>query len=133
MSVGATVDALRELSGGILSGDATLNGALAKIGGVDPDDTWDRLSGEVNHCGNIHDVCEGLARGWHVHVPLIVLARHESLDAFSVAVLVYGSASDPSIFGSSGGALVTYEASNGHGPLLSHVDLLVPGEAVCTC
>ena len=49
-----------------------------------------------------------------------------SFNAFSVGVLIFGDASAPSVFGARGGAIVTYEASNSKGPLLSHVDALVP-------
>lgn len=123
LTAGGTVKALREL-GGVLSGDSILPEALAKINCTDPDDAWDTLSGAADHCGRIHDVCERLARGWNVHVPLLVLARHESLDEFTVAVLFFGDLNAPSVFGVRGGALVTYEASNGRAPLLSHVDVL---------
>ena len=58
-------------------------------------------------------------------MPVLILARHETLDAFSIAVTVYGDEGAPSLFGPHGGALVTYEASNGGVPLLSHVDMLV--------
>ena len=126
LATGEIVNALSKLCGGALLGDSVLTEALTKIRGVDRDETWDKLSGETNHCGKTYDVCESLARGWNVHVPVLVLARHESLDAFSIAVVIYGDSNAPSIFGPRGGALVTYEASNGQGPLLSHVDVLVP-------
>ena len=63
-------------------------------------------------------------------MPVLILARHETLDAFSIAVIVYGDEDAPSIFGPHGGALVTYQASNDSGPLLSHVDMLVSSAQV---
>jgi len=116
---------LRTLQAGALSADRILPEAIARIEGADRDASWDQISGERTHCGNIHDACEALAAGWGVHVPVLVLARHETLDAFSIAVIVYGDEGAPSIFGPHGGALVTYQASNDSGPLLSHVDMLV--------
>ena len=125
LTSGAVLDVLRTLQAEALSADKILLEAIARIEGADRDASWDQISGERTHCGNIHDACEALAAGWGVHVPVLVLARHETLDAFSIAVIVYGDEGAPSIFGPHGGALVTYEASNDSGPLLSHVDMLV--------
>lgn len=125
LTSGAVLDVLRTLQAEALSADKILLEAIARIEGADRDASWDQISGERIHCGNIHDACEALAAGWGVHVPVLVLARHETLDAFSIAVIVYGDEGAPSIFGPHGGALVTYEASNDSGPLLSHVDMLV--------
>ena len=125
LTSGAVLDVLRMLQAGVLSADRILPETIAKIEGVDRNASWDQISGERTHCGNIHDACEALAAGWGVHVPVLILARHETLDAFSIAVIVYGDEGAPSIFGSHGGALVTYEALNGSVPLLSHVDMLV--------
>ena len=125
LTSGAVLDVLRTLHTGALSGDRILPEAIARIEGADSDASWDQISGERSHCGNIHDACEALAAGWGVHVPVLVLARHETRDAFSIAVIVYGDEDAPSIFGPRGGALVTYQAFNDSGPLLSHVDVLV--------
>ena len=125
LSSGAVLDVLRTLQAGALSADRILPEVISRIEGAGRDASWDQISGERTHCGNIHDACEALAAGWGVHVPVLVLARHETLDAFSIAVIVYGDEGAPSIFGPHGGALVTYQASNDSGPLLSHVDMLV--------
>ena len=125
LTSGVVLDALQTLHLEALARDRILPDAIARIGGADRDASWDQISGERTHCGNIHEACEALAAAWGVHVPVLVLARHESLDAFSIAALVYGEECAPSIFGTHGGALVTYEASNNGGPLLSHVDMLV--------
>ena len=130
LTSGAILDVLRTLQAGALSGDMILPEAIARIEGADRDASWDQISGERTHCGNIHDSCEALALRWGVHVPVLVLARHETLDAFSIAVIVYGDEDAPSIFGPHGGALVTYQASNDSGPLLSHVDMLVSSAQV---
>ena len=125
LTSGAVLDMLRALQAGALSGDSILPEAIARIEGADRNASWDQISGERTHCGSIHDSCEVLAAGWGVHVPVLVLARHETLNAFSIAVSVYGDEDAPSIFGPHGGALITYDASNESGPLLSHVDMLV--------
>lgn len=127
LSTGQVVDALRQMYDGVLSEDAILPTAIAKLCDADRDGSWDQLSGAREHTGNIHDVCETLVVGWHVHIPLFVLARHENAHGkFSVAVQIYGDADAPSVFGGRGGALVTYQVSNTSGPLLSHVDVLMP-------
>jgi hypothetical protein len=120
------LDALRTLPTELFEMDNYLRNVIDKIGSVDRDTPWEKLSGGGAHYGNIHDVCETLTKALGVYVPILTLSRHDSLDEFSIAVQLCGKDSVPNIFGTHGGALVIYEASNNGVPMLSHVDMLVP-------
>ena len=114
-----------------LANDPCLSRVLAKLEGQ-PDCPWSYLSGEAEHYGSVHTVCEELAGALQVHVPLLTLARADDAGHFAVGITYFGVDTAPSIFGDKGGAVVMYEAVRpprpqdvGSGSLLSHVDLLL--------
>jgi len=103
-------------------GDEYLLHTISKINGITNRRPWEELSGKQANYGQAHSACEALANLLNVHVPVFVLARHDDKERIEICCSFCGDASAPNAFGERGGAVVTYEG----GPLLSHVDVLVP-------
>ena len=114
------VHELRQLAGS-LEHNECLSQTISKLESVAVCE-WDQIDGDPIHYGQVQEASEVLARHLHVHIPIFTLACHEDRDGFAIVCSFSGDPAAPNAFGSCGGALVTYEG----GPLLSHVDVLVP-------
>ena len=87
-----------------------------------PNMSWDfACASGTGMYGSAYEACMELSAFLQVHIPMMVLGRHEDHQGFSISYSICGDPTLPSCFGEKNGFVLTYEG----GPALTHVDLLV--------